>query len=488
MAMEAVQSDSQLWVRLLAYLYGWRRSRWMCELDFARSSEIERAQSARLGRLLTHAAETVPHYADVFARLHTQPHGGEPLDVLEQMPPLTKADIEANFPDRMLSGGRRSATSRHVATSGTTSDRIEVVLSVMAQHRRHAQQLWCDEVGGGCAPGLRRVEIPPDSCSRVCGQAVDRPEGLVAEMRWAAGRSSKPARAAADSLARRLRGAVRKCILNDTTLPPLLGPGGTTAAAEAIAHHVELIRHERPYLLSGLPTYLQEIARHLERTDRRLQVPVVRPIGSLSTTSMKRLIGERLGGAVFETYGSNELGSVASECEAHDGLHVAAGCFVVEVLRDGRPAGAGKLGRIAVTSLDNYAMPLLRYDIGDVGRMRPAGCECGRNTPLIECHGRLQSLIVTSAGRTVTEEEVMELAYSELEVEHFQLVERKPGRFDLLVVAPPDRSVDLSAVGTAFARLLDEPEQLEVFEVETIYPEATGKFRFVKSASYDQFR
>lgn len=81
----------------------------------------------------------------------------------------------------------------------------------------------------------------------------------------------------------------------------------------------------------------------------------------------------------------------------------------------------------------------------------------------------------------------MELAYSQLALEHFQLVERRPGRFDLLVVSPPEAPADLTAVGTAFARLLDDPEQLDVFPVETIYPEATGKFRFVKSSSFESF-
>jgi len=82
----------------------------------------------------------------------------------------------------------------------------------------------------------------------------------------------------------------------------------------------------------------------------------------------------------------------------------------------------------------------------------------------------------------------MNVAYSQLGLEHFQLVERRPGRFDLLVVSPPRRPADLKAVGATFSRLLDTPEQLEVFPVETIYPEPTGKFRFVKSSSWDRFR
>lgn len=460
----------------------------MHRLDFAPRQRVEAIQADKLRRLLRHAAAVVPYYRELFTSLGVDPNIDEPLVVLSQLPPLTKPDIEANFPDRIIAGGRRGVGARHVTTSGTTSDRIEVVLSLRAQHWRHAQQLWADDVGGGCAPGLRRLEIPPDACSRVCGQNDDRPEGLWAEMRWAAERGPRPSRAVADVVARRMRDAVRRRILNDTTLPPLLGPGGTAAAATAVEHHVDVIERERPYLLTGLPTYLQEIARHVRRAGRRLHVPVVRPIGAVSSPRMKQFIAESLRAEVLETYGSNELGCVASECRCRRGMHVAMGCFVVEVLRDGRPAQPGELGRLVITGLDNLAMPLIRYDLGDVGRFYQEPCECGRTTQRIECEGRLQALVVTSAGRPVTEQEIMDVAYFDLGLEHFQLIEHRPGEFDLLIVPAPDTSPDIQAVRASFARLLDQPRQLDVFPVETIYPEATGKFRFIKSASYDRFK
>ena len=89
---------------------------------------------------------------------------------------------------------------------------------------------------------------------------------------------------------------------------------------------------------------------------------------------------------VFNRYGSREVGDIACECEAHSGLHVALPTQFVEILRpDGTAAGPGEIGEIVVTSLTNFAMPLIRYRIGIVGHGRKSlvaagvgGRGCGR--------------------------------------------------------------------------------------------------------------
>ena len=475
-------------LKMLAHLYGWREARWLSRLDYRPLDQIRAVQATKLRRLLVHAANTVPYYRDLCARRGIDPATDDSLAALRRFPVLTKSDIEANFPDRILAGGCRSFAAKHLMTSGTTSDRVEIVLSLGAQHWRHALQLWSDSVGGRCWPGRHRLEIPPDACSRVCGERASRPEGLLAEMRWEATRRQHAGRAAVATLARRAREAVRSRILNDTTLPPLIGPQGTSSVASTVASHVERIAREDPWVLTALPIYLWEIARHVERTGASLDVPVIRTMGGLCTPEMKRSIGTALNAEVFETYGSNELGAIACECGAHRGLHIAAGCYVVEILRDGRPVHPGESGSITVTCLHNDAMPLIRYEIGDIGRWVEGPCECGRATPMLECNGRLQGLVVTPTGREVTEAEITRLAHSIPGLEHFQLIEHRPAEFDLLVVmSEGSNAPGLEQIRKVFTTVLDGAERIEVFPVDTIYPESTGKFRFVKSATYDDF-
>jgi hypothetical protein len=69
-------------------------------------------------------------------------------------------------------------------------------------------------------------------------------------------------------------------------------------------------------------------------------------------------------------------------------MHVCAESFFVELLDEaGEPAPQGELGRVVLTSLHNFAMPLIRYDIGDLAAFGPA-CSCGRGLPALLrfCH------------------------------------------------------------------------------------------------------
>jgi len=479
-----VPRNPVLWVA--AQTYGWGRYRKLSLQDSLPHRDMAALQSDKLARLLRHAASSVPYYRDLLAERGVQMNGQAPRELLSQLPLLTKQDVVTNFPDRILAHGKRAAASKHITSTGTTSDRIDIVLDLACQNSRHGLELWCYDVGGSCRLGARRLEIPPDACSRECGVNAHRPVGFMDEVRWAAAQSGRPVREWASVAARRARYRLRRALLNDETLPPF-GPDGTRIAPDALQSYVDAISEKQPYLLTGLPTYLHEIARHIQRTGQSVHVPVIRPIGSVSTPRLKRLIGEAFGGDVFETYGSNELGPIAVECSEHRRLHVAMGSYVVEVLRNGEPAAEGELGHIVVTCLDNYSMPLIRYKLGDVGRWHSGPCECGRESQLIECNGRLQDLIVCADGSAVTEEEIMEAFYFDHGLDHFQLVERKRGAFDLMVLPAPGQELDLETLREAAGDLLGNPKRLDVFPVDTIYPEATGKFRFVKSASYEDF-
>jgi phenylacetate-CoA ligase len=89
-------------------------------------------------------------------------------------------------------------------------------------------------------------------------------------------------------------------------------------------------------------------------------------------------------GQAFAVYGAPPFSGVACECEQHDGHHVAAESYVVEIVKDGRPARAGETGEIVVTDLNSFSLPLVRYRTGDFAAARDeAACRCGRGLPRI---------------------------------------------------------------------------------------------------------
>jgi glycosyltransferase involved in cell wall biosynthesis len=82
-------------------------------------------------------------------------------------------------------------------------------------------------------------------------------------------------------------------------------------------------------------------------------------------------------GSVSE-YGSPECRGIAYECDAHDGYHVAAESYIVEVLNDGQLARPGEAGDVVITDLDGFSVPLIRYRTGDRAVMVEQTCACGR--------------------------------------------------------------------------------------------------------------
>ena len=120
-------------------------------------------------------------------------------------------------------------------------------------------------------------------------------------------------------------------------------------------------------------------------------------------TADRTLIEEVFGSPVFDRYGSREVAVIASECVEHTGMHVMGEGLAVEVVREGRPALAGEIGKILVTDLLNPAMPLIRYQIGDMGAWAKGSCRCGRSLPRLEkIAGRVTDFVVGADGRLVS--------------------------------------------------------------------------------------
>ncbi len=105
---------------------------------------------------------------------------------------------------------------------------------------------------------------------------------------------------------------------------------------------------------------------------------------------------------VFDQYGCGESNSIAFECNQHIGLHIASEHVIVELLDDkGEPVNDGP-GYITITDLDNYAMPLVRYQNGDLATWASGACPCGRTLPrLASIDGRVAEVLDLGGGRRI---------------------------------------------------------------------------------------
>jgi phenylacetate-CoA ligase len=171
-----------------------------------------------------------------------------------------------------------------------------------------------------------------------------------------------------------------------------------------MAAFTDVLRRRRIRTLVGHAQPLCVYAAHvLERGVEELPVRAVIPTAMVLHPGQRQLLERAFSAEVFERYGSEETSIIASECPAHRGMHIAAEGLIVEFLKEGRAAEPGEEAEIVVTDLVNYGMPLIRYEIGDVGVRGAEACPCGRGLPMIErVRGRVADTIVTPEGRIVS--------------------------------------------------------------------------------------
>jgi phenylacetate-CoA ligase len=182
---------------------------------------------------------------------------------------------------------------------------------------------------------------------------------------------------------------------------------------------------------------------------------------------------------------------VASECDAHQGLHVMAEGLYLEIETPQGPAAPGELGAILVTDLLNHAMPLVRYRIGDVGSWAAGDCPCGRGLPRLEnVAGRVTDFLVGCDGRLVsgvflaTYVVAQRPSLGQVQIHQDRAAavtyRVKPGRN----YRPAD---DTNYLRCATRQYLGDRAEVEIEVVDDLPAESSGKFLFSRSSVSPSF-
>jgi phenylacetate-CoA ligase len=344
--------------RQLAYEREFERTQYLS------ADELHHLQSTRLQRILTHAYERCSFYWRRFEEAGMLPSDIRCVADLRHLPVLEKVDIQEHGEEMIAHGWPADDLIRN-QTGGSTGTPITFHLSRDRKCSRAAATLrhnrWAGwEVG--------------DRAAVIWGAPRDRPGDS-----W--------------------RARLHAILFRD---PLWLDTAAVTEAS--LAHfHAELWRH-RPGILQAYAGSAVLFARYLVEKGLR----AYRPRSIITSAEVlepgeRRLLEDVFGCPVFNRYGCREVSVIASECPAHNGMHVMAEGLVVEIQTPTGPARPGEVGSILVTDLLNLAMPLIRYRIGDMGARAQQPCPCGRSLPLLEkVAGRVTDFLVGSDGQLVS--------------------------------------------------------------------------------------
>jgi phenylacetate-CoA ligase len=256
---------------------------------------------------------------------------------------------------------------------------------------------------------------------------------------------------------------------------------------ERMRQYLRIVGQSRSQLIVAYAQAMYELANFAKREGILLppQRAILTSAGTLYDF-MRERIEEVFGTRVFNRYGSREVGDMASECEAHQHLHIAPMGCVIEIVDDeGRPVPAGVEGNILVTCLTNYAMPLVRYQIGDRGVLSPhTVCGCGRRGPMLQAVlGRNVDAFRTLDGTLIDGEYFTHLLYFRDWVKQFQVVQKDFSNVEFRVV--PHRTnfdrAEIEDIAVKTRLVLGADCQVQFHLVDDLPPSPSGKFRYTIS-------
>lgn len=246
-----------------------------------------------------------------------------------------------------------------------------------------------------------------------------------------------------------------------------------------IDHLVERLVADRPGYLLSHPSVIAGIARHcLERRVALPELREVRTMGESADDTLRALCREAWSVPLVDMYSCQEGGYLALQCPDHPHYHVQSENVLLEVVDDaGRPCAPGEAGRILVTSLNNFATPLIRYEIGDCAEVGPP-CSCGRGLPVLtRILGRYRNLLALPDGsrrwpRLGYESQLTQIAPIEL----MQMIQTGIEEIDVRLVMARPLTADEERTLVAFIQgNLGHPFRLRFEYVDSIRNPANGK-------------
>lgn len=248
------------------------------------------------------------------------------------------------------------------------------------------------------------------------------------------------------------------------------------------------LKKKRPKLLLAYVQSAYELARYAEKKGLGAS-----NVGALMTSAgnlsqvVRKFLESTYQCVVFNRYGSREVGDMACSCEKMDSLHLNTFNHFMEVLDDtAKDVDAQDVGAVHITTLNNYAMPLLRYRIGDrsSGIDWKSSCPCKRGLPRIaRLLGRDVEVFLLSDGSIVDGEYFTHLFYHKAWVEKFQVIQEELNKVMIRVVKIDREYIpeDQAEIEKAIRTVMGEQCVIVWEFTSEIEPLSNGKFLYTIS-------
>ncbi len=401
-----------------------RRSFW----DKAR---LSRFQNDRLRKMVSHAYNYVPFYHRKFRELGLYPSDIKSTDDLKKLPIIRKDQIRRRQKE-MISNGFVLDQLKKLSTSGSTGEPLFLHISGAESEFRKAKHL---------------------RANMSCGQRpFDRWVTITAPHHFAE--------------------SVRlQKLLNLFSPCPI-------SVFDSTYEQIRKLEEMCPDVLDGYSSSLFLLTKEIEKKDIRTITPRFLIGGAeLIDECSRDFIEETLSAPLYDQYSSVEFERIAWQCPVKRGYHMDVDAVSIEFVDgEGEEVSFGERGEIICTSLFSYAMPFIRYAVGDIGVKSEESCECGRNLPLMEVvEGRKDSLLHLPDGRTLTPR-AFTIAFNMYKlyscIDQFRVIQKRKDLFHVLVKIKYEKrdceNVLRKELPTHLRRTINLPAGSVEFEIDCV--------------------
>jgi len=254
---------------------------------------------------------------------------------------------------------------------------------------------------------------------------------------------------------------------------------------ENMRKYIKIINKFKPVAITGYANSLYTFSKFIKENKLKIYSPnTIFSTAEMLLDFQRDMIEDVFRCKVLNWYGCREVGEIAQQCNKGN-MHINTDCLIVEFIRNDKPVKKGDTGSVIITDLNNFSMPLIRYEIGDLGvPSKKNKCSCGRNFPIMEVSkGRVSDMFQMPDGRVIHGEYFTYLFYDLEGLKQFQLIQKKKDLIVIKVVKEPRLSEE-EVIGTIKSLMkgkIDKRVRLEFEFPKKINPEKSGKFCFTRS-------
>lgn len=403
----------------------------------------------RLIALFHHARLNVPYYAEIIEKMGDSFYE-EPFAYLSNFPILTK-DILRNEFDRLTSTDLAHRKWKLNTSGGSTGEPVCIVQDAQFQTTSRAISLLF---------------------SRIIGKELGDPEVYL----WGSEQDI-------------LRGSQKwtAVLLNRITNTEFINAFRMSPSTHM--KFADFLRNKRPSIIVAYAESIYEAALFFEQ--HQIKVPPPQAIISSAGTLfpyMRQKIKEIFQCAVYNHYGSRETGAIACELPNQTGLWVAPWGNYLEVVDDTlKPVPEETRGEILITCLSNFAMPLIRYQIGDVGQLKSPSAHNPTQT-LLSLDGRINQLFLLRDGTMVDPGYFEFLLYFKTWIRKFQVIQKDYSTlvFRFISLDNLPHQEDLEEIRQKAQVLMGSDCRITFEFVDELAPTPSGKFLYMFSEISDR--